>query len=244
MDANATQPLAQAVSIKLPDFWPDDPEVWFARIESQFATRGITSDNTRFDYVVSTLDNATASEVKAVLLNPPTTEKFKTIKEALICTFSKSQQEKDQELLSLSGLGDKKPTALLRKIRNLNNDAETLRRAIFLNLLPMEARTVLAGQNITDLDELARAADRITEVKRFGCAPVVCDTQEVNSATTSSKGRSIQMKSTGRNFQEWKKNWTQVPGNLCAFHSYYGKAARKCEAPCSFVQENTDAGRK
>lgn len=248
MDADAMQALAQAinstptstVSIKLPEFWPEDPEVWFVRIESQFALRGITKDETMFDYVVSALDNNTATEIKAVLLSPPPTEKYKTIKEALVSTFSKSQTEKDQELLSLSGLGDKKPTTLLRKIRNLNNDADTLRRAIFLNLLPIETRAVLAGQNISDLDELAQAADRIMEVKQFGCASVVSDTQEVNkvSARIKSSGNNFQNK-----FQDWKKNWKQVPGGLCAFHSFFGETARKCEAPCS-IPGNAKASRR
>ena len=56
-----------AVSLKLPEFWNKLPDVWFARIEAQFNTRGITEDQTKYDYVVSTLDVNTAEEMQTLL---------------------------------------------------------------------------------------------------------------------------------------------------------------------------------
>ena len=59
-----------AVSLKLPDFWTDKPEVWFARVEAQFGTKNINQDQTKFVYVVSSLDNTTAGVVQAILTDP------------------------------------------------------------------------------------------------------------------------------------------------------------------------------
>ena len=75
LEATEVQQIAEAVknlgtnavSLKLPEFWPNNPEVWFARIKAQFNTRTITGDRTKFDYLVSSLDNTTATEVEAVL---------------------------------------------------------------------------------------------------------------------------------------------------------------------------------
>ncbi|GFR65672.1 transposon Ty3-G Gag-Pol polyprotein [Elysia marginata] len=150
---------------KLPEFWTTSPEVWFARVEAQFGTKNITTDQTKYDYVVSALDVKTAEEVQDVLVNPPDTNKYITIKTALLKAFGKSQAQRDSELLNLNGLGDRKPTALLRKINALNDDPQTLKRALFLSNLPSDIRSILAGQDFIDIGKLAEAADRIWETR-------------------------------------------------------------------------------
>jgi hypothetical protein len=231
-DQNDEAPAIRAVSLKLPEFWSVDPEIWFARIESMFNNRGISQDNTKFDYVVSALDNVTSVEVKSVLVNPPAHDKYLTLCSALLEAFGKSQTQKDAELLNLSGLGDKSPSALLRKIRSLNSDAETLRCALFLQQLPVEVRTVLAGLNIASLDELAKAADRMVEA-RF-------DLHQSSAFAVSA---------TKSNFEPSGDN------RVCYYHSTYGPKAQKCQMGCLFASlprqrtpsratsENDQAGR-
>ena len=158
-------PGIQAVSLKLPDFWTNKPEVWFARVKSQFGTKNITVDQTKFDYVVSSLDNSTAGEVEDILTAPPAENKYDALKTALLAAFGKTQAQKDSELISIMGLGHMKPTALLRRLQSLNSDPTTLFRAHFLALLPSEVRSVLAGLEIPNIDDLAKAADRIIEAK-------------------------------------------------------------------------------
>lgn len=41
------------LSVKIPLFWYEDPEVWFAQIEAQFAVTRFTGDNAKFNIVVS-----------------------------------------------------------------------------------------------------------------------------------------------------------------------------------------------
>ena len=206
-----------AVAIKLPDFWPEDPEIWFARIEAQLRSRSVTQDQTKFDYIVSALDNTTAAEVKSVLLNPPDQNKYENLKTALLGAFGKSQARKDAELLNISGLGDRSPSALLRKLESLNNDAETLRRAFFLAQLPAQVRSILALQEFPDIHDLAKAADRIVEANNISQTVTAVSVDRPSSANQ-------------RHHTAFKSNENYI----CHYHQRFGLKARNCKPGCLF----------
>ena len=102
-----------AVQIELPPFWPKDPALWFAQVEAQFRTRGVTVSKTKFDYVVSCLDPEFATEVRDLLLNPPAEEPYEALKAQLTKQTSASEQRRLQELLSTEELGDRTLSKML-----------------------------------------------------------------------------------------------------------------------------------
>ena len=153
LQSMTVQTNISAVSLKLPEFWTTSPEVWFARVEVQFGTKNISTDQTKYDYIVSALDVKTAEEVQDILVNPPDANKYSVLKRALLKAFGKSQAQRDNELLNLNGLGDRKPTALLRKINALNDGPQSLKRALFLSNLPTDIRSILTGQDFGDIQK-------------------------------------------------------------------------------------------
>ena len=242
---NAQTNQVNRVSIKLPEFWTKSPEVWFARVEAQFGTKGITQDHTKYDYIVSALDVNTAEEVQSVLINPPAENKYNTLKKALIKTFGKSQAQKDAELLNLNGLGDKRPTALLRKINTLNDDPQTLKRALLLANLPSDVRSILAGHNFTDTDALAEAADRVWEARTSGVQQVFRVPAETHSANTKppfeqnvvtpSLDETVSAINRGKRQLTPQQRGTTSSSSVCFYHQRFGSDARRCLPGCKFA---------
>ena len=220
-------PTVNATAVKLPAFWQGNPKVWFKQVESVLSTRNpvITLQQTKFDYVIQSLDNHTADRVQAIILNPPE-EPYTAIKAALIKAFGKSQEEKDQELLNLSGLGDRKPSDLLQHMQNLNAYPKTLFKALFLSQMPPDVRTILATSSKTEVSDLAAEADRIVEASRL-----------------SQGGSTINKVSTTKNLPVLGKCW---------YHAKFGEKATKCKSkdefgnPCQMKKprsENANASR-
>ena len=160
--------LQFAVSLKLPPYWPNDPRVWFAQVEAQFTTCGITQQQTKYAYVVSSLQPEIALEVRDLLLQSPSEHPYDKLKEELIKRTSASEQRRLHQLLIAEELGDRKPTQLLRRMRQLLGDhtlEESILKQLFLQRLPTNAQLILAPTSDTvSIDQLATVADRISEV--------------------------------------------------------------------------------
>ena len=80
-----------AVNLKIPTFLPADPEAWFSQMDTQFTTRGITVQKTKFDHIVASLSPEVATEVRDLILHPPTDQSYDTLKEQLIKRMAASE---------------------------------------------------------------------------------------------------------------------------------------------------------
>ena len=116
--AVTTPAVVSSVTIKIPPFWPADPEVWFAQVDAQFTTKSITSQKTRFDHVVASLSPEYATEVRDLILKPPTVDPYTE----LIKRMTASQQKRLRQLFSTEELGDRTPSQLLRRMQQLLGD--------------------------------------------------------------------------------------------------------------------------
>ena len=137
-------------------------------MEAQFLTRNITSQSTQFAYVIASLPPEIAQEIRDLLISPPTENPYDVLKATLIRRTSASEQKRLHQLLIAEELGDRQPSQLLRKMRQLLGDTvleDGILRQLFLQRLPQNIQLILASTPSTmSLEELSLLADRILEV--------------------------------------------------------------------------------
>ncbi|XP_076660112.1 uncharacterized protein LOC143363400 [Halictus rubicundus] len=130
------------VSIKLPPFWTEKPEVWFYQVEAQFEITGITVESTKFNYLVAQLEPKYVENIWDLVSDRTITDKYTAAKERLLSIFKESENKRIKRLVTGIELGDTKPSQLLQRMRTLATDD-------------------ISDKN---LEKLAVMADRITEM--------------------------------------------------------------------------------
>ena len=237
-----------SIAIRLPNFWVASPELWFSQVEANFETRNpkITTDSSKYNHIMQALPQDVLNDCEhAVQAQGP--DRYNKLKATLIKIYGKSPATKNAELLSLTakpgGLGDRKPSSIMMKIRTLSGASyDAMERAMFLGQLPLTIRTALATSKARDNDELAAEADAVMEEFRLAnIRSGVPHTVASVEASAVSFGR------------------PQAPrrppsGFLCYLHRKFGASAYACRSdncpmkdkvrpPPTSVQGNGRAGR-
>ena len=215
-------------TVKLPPFWPNKIEVWFAQAEAQFVLAKITREDTKYAHVMAKLDDKFADQVLDIIREKPI-DPYTRLKERLTQAYEITEDEKADRLLDLNGLGDKTPSQGLTDILNLvprGQEPGFLIRRIFLRQLPSDVRSHLAqssnrGTTKADLRALALEADR--HFSSMGSRI---------SAVSRISGKDLRVVSD--DFDDSGINAVSGPGKpkLCFYHTRFGEKAQKCEPQC------------
>ena len=208
-------------------------------------------------------------EVRDLLLSPPTSLPYTTLKATLIRRTSESDTSKLQQLLSTADLGDQKPSQLLRHMERLVG-AKTidkgLFRQLFLQRLPRNVVMVLEATHASvDLKTQAEIADKLMELNgpssTFGhhnvgavavppAAPSVsADIAALRTEVAALTQSLQQLRSSapdgrrpsfrGSRSRCRQRGDTNAP--VCYYHRRFGDSARKCTRPCAYSSATSTA---
>ena len=234
-----------AVAIKLPAFWSEQPHIWFTQAEAQFAIRNISSDETKYYHVVAALDQTTAKRVVSVLENPPDDNKYGTLKDTLINTYGLSENERASQLLHLPGLGDAKPSELMDSMLALlgKHTPCFLFRQLFVEQMPDDIRSHLARIDDGNYRTLAREADKLWNSRSFKRCDVITDHNQLTSRQSIKHRINPPTTAYRKNSSRTSEDTSSSNNSECYYHRRFGNNARQCRPPCSFPG-NDQAGRR
>ena len=111
-----TVPMANNMAMKLPAFWPDASEVWFAQADAQFVIKAVTIAKTKFYNAVAVLPQDVAAQILDLIQAPPARTPNKVLKDRLIILYSINGYQRFQALVSLPLSRDQKPSHLMNRM--------------------------------------------------------------------------------------------------------------------------------
>ena len=203
--------------VKLPEFLPNEPEIWFLLVTSEFDRLSVTDDDLRFASVLASLPLDTIKLVHTTVAEPPAGAKYESLKSALVAVHGCSESVRIDKLLTATSTPGEIPSRLLARLR-LGLDKKTLKdngkffKRIYLRLLPVQIRQVLTSMEDGDLDAYAIAADTLLRMGLGAPAPV--PTPAAVHAVASP---------------------ALPPGYKCKIHDRHGYNAYKCAEPDTCV---------
>lgn len=245
-------------TVRLPPFWKENPHLWFAQVEAAFIINRITSDETKFRYVILHLDPGVLPLVADIIASPPEGDRYAAIKERLTTVLGETSASRLRRLLASHELGNDKPSVLLQRLRNLAEGQVTdgVLRTIFMEQLPENVRTILAISEVSDLSKLATQADKIldmakpvalsiqqveaeNETIRKMAAEITTLTKQMALLTRQPRGRSRNKSQERRNYRgrSQGKSRNRNEDGICYYHRRFRGKAFKCEKPCDWKNE-------
>lgn len=260
-EGQSTPTDINALIVKLPTFWSNNPSIWFIQAEAQFALGKLTKDLSKYNYVVGTLPESIADSISDVLENPPATGLYANLKDTLIKRHSLSIEARIRKLVSDEEMGDKKPSEYYRTLKKLSGNTtavgEGLLKKLWMNRLPQAVGVALIPQKEDDIGKLMKLADQVWEAIKTANVSAVSSKPTTNDDDLRSEISALKVmieklsfdrsRSRSRSFQRRdnrpqsnnNRSRSRGPrfnpkGKFCYNHFRYGNKARKCEQPCEF----------
>lgn len=242
-----------SVSSRVPEFWTDQPGLWFIQFEAAVAPQK-ASDNAKYQLLIAKLGKAVIQQVADLLAKPPEADKYKALKDRLLSIYEESENRRIQKLIGDMQLGDQKPSQLLRRMQGLAGSRMTSDTLIVLwqNHLPAAVRTVLAATTLDDPEKLAAVADKVIETSKPLEVAAVASTSSSNLADVIAKltlevaelrkarhdSRPRQRSASRQRDRSGSRG--RGPSNTrnqdrpCYYHYRFGEKAEKCRDPCNY----------
>ena len=165
-------------NFKITPFYPNDVELWFYQLETQFDLHDITDDDERYRLTRAALSGEVASDVRYISLQPFLSHKYISLKGVLIERRGWTTPEKVNKVTSGVKLGTDIPSCFLRRLQKTAGSGTTavigkaVIRLAFIRQMPASIRAhlvhslaVLADRGIASENDVRDNSVGVAEVR-------------------------------------------------------------------------------
>ena len=247
-------------ALSIPPFNPNKIATWFTLLQSLFSAKRITSQRTRYIYLVQNLPMDIAQEVQDLLDPMPEENPYDTLKAAILKRTGKSNESNLRDLFNNLELGYRTPSQLLRHMKSLVNQddmSENAIRRLWLDKLPTATTQILTPSiEEVSLEKLADIADRIHvnfNDKRVAAVRSLSlpSAEEFYQLKEEVKNLTIQLqallhrpqhnphfrgRSNSRGRQSNSRSRDRSKADICYYHKRFGDRAYRCITPCTYAK--------
>ncbi|XP_026471526.1 uncharacterized protein LOC113375794 [Ctenocephalides felis] len=151
------------IARQIPQFWYDEPQLWFAMIEAYFNENRIKSEESKYEHMLSFLDKRLARKVEDIIINPPPVDPYTKLKTKVIRRQSLSEDKKIRRFLQHEELGEHEPSQFLRHLESLAGTTidQVFLKTLWLQKLLTFTQQVLKAHQSMSVEDLAAIADSI-----------------------------------------------------------------------------------
>ena len=236
---------------KIPPFLIKDPVIWFIQVEATFEAARITEQKTKAHHVIMSLDAEAITCCRDLIAEPDINEPYTKLKQRIIENFSASAESQLRQLIKGQVLTSGKPSQILSRLRNLNSDKrcdDAVIKTVFFEHLSPHIRSILATTESTDLDKLAKMADKIVETvgDSAQCAAVSSSESKPSDLEARIDGLAADIATLAAEVKRYSRSQTRDKINknrkrsksrnsrVCWPHRTFGKQARVCKGTEKF----------
>jgi len=234
-------------NVKLPDYWPHSPGIWFARVELRFEVCGIVSEREKFAHTVNALTQEATRLVTDLILTPPVDRPYTILKDRLLLLHQLTAVQRAMKIMAMPALGDRRPSQLLADMLEFcpaEEERSAFFRAAFVQRLPAELQVLLDGVEDADLKDLAAKVDKLWIIRGPAALHMAAvDTDSIDSGEAVAALRPNFKKKSGDSKEQGQRGQRSQQGqqgqrgpkmySLCYKHWKFGADAYHCEDPAT-----------
>jgi hypothetical protein len=164
---SAVQENVRSPDVKLPEFWPHAPALWFSRAECMFTLRNVSDEVIKYCSVVACLPHDVLRQVADLLDISKLARPYSQLKERLMSAHELTPIQRAERVMQMPDLGAQKPSQLLAAMLEWcprGEEGSSFFIAAFLRRLPNELRVLLGHDDFTDLKAVSQKADALWQL--------------------------------------------------------------------------------